>query len=121
MSKDLEMWVCSPRTVVRNLIHARDIPKEKFEGKSRTVNLPGITVTISEMLDALKEIGGEETLKLIEEKRLDTIQRIVSSWPTRLDTSWAKSLGFADDGPFTQTLQDYIEDYGIKKSEHQTW
>ena len=120
MSKDLEMWVCSPRTVVRNLIHARDIPKEKFEGKSRTVNLPGITVTINEMLAALKEIGGEETLMLIEEKQDEMIQRIVSSWPARLDTSWAKSLGFADDRPFTLTLQDYIEDYGIKKSEHQT-
>ena len=111
------MWICSPRTVVRNLIHARDIPKEKFEGKSRTVNLPGMTVSINEMLDALKEIGGEEVLKLIEEKQDENIQRIVLSWPARLDTSWAKSLGFADDGPFTQTLQDYIEDYGRRESE----
>ena len=111
------MWVCSPRTVVQNLIHARDIPKDKFEGKSRAVNLPGVTVTIKEMLNALKEIGGEATVKLVEEKQDATIQKIVSSWPARLDPSWAKSLGFADDGPFTQTLQDYIEDYGIEKSE----
>ncbi len=116
VAKDLEMWVCSPRTVVRNLIRARDIPKEKFEGKSRTVNLPGVTVTINKMLDALKEIGGEETLKLVEHKQDETIQRIVSSWPARLDTSWAKSLGYADDGPFVQTLQDYIQDYGTKKA-----
>ena len=110
------MWVCSPRTVVQNLIHARDIPKERFNGRSRTVNLPGVTVTIDEMLDTLEAVGGKDTLKLVEEKRDETIQRIVSSWPARLDTSWAKSLGFANDGPFTQTLQDYIQDYVTKRT-----
>lgn len=110
------MWVCSPRTVVRNLIHARSIPKEKFKGKMRIVNLPGVTVTVNEMLDALEAVGGKDTLKLVEEKRDETIQRIVSSWPARLDTSWAKSLGFENDGPFTQTLQDYIQDYGTKRT-----
>lgn len=102
--------------MVQDLIRARDIPKEIFEGTSRIVNLPGITVTIKKILDALKAIGGEETLQLIEYKQDETIQRIVSSSPARLDTSWAQFLGFADDGPFVQTLQEYIQDYGTKKA-----
>lgn len=112
------MWVCSHGTVVRNLIHAQDIPKEKFERTLRTVHLPGITVTISEMLDVLEATGGKETLQLVQYKQVETIQRIVLSWPARLDPSWAKSLGFAVDGPFVQTLRDYVHDNGTKKARY---
>ena len=115
VSKDLEIWICSPRTVVKNLILARDIPKEKFPG-TRIVNIPGVTVTVREMLEALKAVGGDEAVKLVEEKRDDTIEKIVLSWPTRLDISRARALGFAEDGTLTNTLQEYIEDYGGKTS-----
>lgn len=45
VSRDLKMWVCSPETVVRNLVLVKDVPKDKF-GSNRTVNLPGITITV---------------------------------------------------------------------------
>ena len=115
VSKDLEIWICSPRTVVKNLIIARDIPKEKFPG-TRLVNIPGVTVTIREMLEALKAVGGDEALKLVEEKRDDATEKIVLSWPTRLDISRAKALGFVEDGTLTNTLKEYIDDYGGKIS-----
>ena len=78
--------------MVKNLILARDIPKEKFPG-TRIVNIPGVTVTIHEMLDALRSVGGDEALELVEEKRDDATEKIVLSWPTRLDISRAKALG----------------------------
>ena len=109
VSKDLEIWICSPRTVVKNLIIARDVPKEKLSG-SRIVNLPGVTVTVREMLDALKAVGGDEALRLVEEKREEATEKIVLSWPTRVDTSRAKALGFAEDGTLTNTLKEYIDD-----------
>ena len=97
--------------MVKNLIIARDIPREKFPG-TRIVNIPGVTVTIHEMLDALKAVGGDEVLKLVEEKRDKATEKIVLSWPTRLDISRAKALGFAEDGTLTNTLQEYINEYG---------
>ena len=100
---------------MKNLILARDIPKEKFSG-TRVVNIPGVTVTIREMLDALKAVGGEQAMKLVEEKRDEATERIVQSWPTRLDISRAKTLGFAEDGTLTNTLQEYINDYVTKTS-----
>ena len=112
VSKDLEIWIASPRTVVRNLILAKDIPKERYAGSSRTVNLPGITVTVDEMLKALEKVGGQKALDLVEERIDEATETIVKSWPTRLDTSLAKSLGFVDDHPLEQTLQEYLEDYG---------
>lgn len=113
VSKDLEIWICSPRTVVKNLILARDISKERFPG-TRIVNIPGVTVTVREMLDALKAVGGDEAIKLVEEKRDEATEKIVLSWPTRVDISRAKALGFAEDGTLTNTLQEYIDDYGSK-------
>lgn len=64
------------------------------------------------MLDALKAVGGEEALKLVEEKRDEATEKIVLSWPTRINVSRAKKLGFADDGSLENTLQEYIQDYG---------
>lgn len=117
VSKELEIWIASPRTVVRNLILAKDIPTERYAGRSRTVNLPGITVTVNEMLKALEKVGGQKALDLVEQRIDEVTETIVKSWPTRLDTSLAKSLGFVDDHPLEQTLQEYLEDYGTRSCE----
>ncbi|MCJ1397131.1 hypothetical protein MMC11_000323 [Xylographa trunciseda] len=112
VAPDFEIWVCSTRTLIKNLIYAWQIPKEKFPSNSRIVNLPGITVTSAQMLDALKDVAGEETVRLVEEKRDPVIEKLVYSWPARFDTALAKSLGFSPDGTLQQILDEYIEDYG---------
>lgn len=94
---------------------ARHIAKEAF-GRSRIVNLPGITVTVHEMLEALQAVGGEDAVKLVEERRDEATEKIVETWPPRFDTSRAHSLGFALDGSLTETVQQYIEDYGDSKA-----
>ena len=75
------------------------------------MNLPGITVSVEDMLQALKQVSCEDTLKLIEEKKDDTTERIVVSWPTHFDTSKATQLGFLNDGSLIQALKDYIQDH----------
>lgn len=69
--------------MVKNLIHARDIETAAYGGGSRVVNLPGVTVTIHEMLEALKAVGGQEALDLVEEKTDEPTQKIVESWPAK--------------------------------------
>ena len=97
--------------MVKNLILAGQLPADRFEGKSRIVNLPGSKVSVQDMLDALKEVGGDEALALVKEERDDKVQTIVDGWPTRLETSKAKSLGFAHDGSLEQSLKEYLEDH----------
>ncbi|PGH04509.1 hypothetical protein GX51_03501 [Blastomyces parvus] len=96
VKKETELWICSPYTVVKNLIHAKDVPKEAF-GDSRSVNLPGIKVSVQEMLDVLEEVGGREKRALVEEKYDADIDRIVQGWSPNFDIAWAKSLGFHED------------------------
>lgn len=97
--------------MVKNLVLAIRIPKEKF-GASRIVNLPGITVNVEGMLETLWMVGGEGAVRLVDERRDEAIEKIVDSWATRFDVARAESLGFADDGPLIDTVRAYIEDYG---------
>ena len=116
VNRELEMWICSPRTVVRNMIHALDVLAQSFDGATRVVNLPGVTVTVMEMLEALSLVGGEDKLKFVEEKMDPNVRNIVANWPSRFDTRWAKKLGFVDDGTLVDTVKAYLEDYGSKAS-----
>ncbi|KAJ6120811.1 hypothetical protein N7523_005091 [Penicillium sp. IBT 18751x] len=106
VGKDTEMWICSPHTIIKNLIHARDIPKEAF-GESRSVNLPGLKVSVQEMLDALEEIGGKERRALVEEKYDAATDKIVQSWTPQFSTDRAFKLGFSADIPVKENIRQF--------------
>ncbi|KAK1706255.1 NAD dependent epimerase/dehydratase [Colletotrichum lupini] len=108
VSRDLEVWVCSPATVVKNLVKVKDVPKEKF-GESRVVNLPGITVTVQEILDAVEKVGGKESLALIEEKKDAAILAIVETWAARFDVSRAYGLGLEPDGTILEAVEAFAK------------
>ncbi|MBS9425009.1 D-erythronate dehydrogenase [Photorhabdus caribbeanensis] len=107
VSRDLTLWLSSPETVIRNFIHAVQIPAEKF-GHSRTVNLPGISITVQEMIDALAEVAGQKTVDLIRFEPDENINRIVASWPGHFDTSRGLSLGFHADNTFSDAIRAFI-------------
>lgn len=109
---ELEMWVCSPATVVKNLVYVKDIPKEKY-GLSRTVNLPGRTVTVVEILEALEQVGGKEARKLVVEERDPETEKIVDGWPARFDTKLAGEMGFFEDVELSETVRVFAK--GLKK------
>lgn len=114
VSRDQEMCICSPSTVIKNLIIASKIPKEQF-GLSRTVILPGIKVSVQQMLDALEEVGGTAALNLIDEQVDEATNRIVASWPAEFDTSRAAALGFEPDISLLENVQQYCRQY-IKRN-----
>lgn len=100
---------------MKNLIWAGGLSEEQYGDGSRVINLPGVTVSIRLMLEALNAIGGQEALDLVVEKKDEATERIVKSWPVQFDTSKALKMGFAPDGTLEQTLKDYITDYGIRQ------
>ncbi|EKT53073.1 D-erythronate dehydrogenase [Providencia sneebia] len=114
VSPDLALWLSSPETVVSNFIYAAGIPAEKL-GKSRTVNLPGITVTVKEMIDELREEAGQKTVDLIRFEPDEAINRIVASRPSKFDIRRALDLGFSADGSFGDAIRSFITHHGTQK------
>jgi D-erythronate 2-dehydrogenase len=109
VERDAEMYILSPRRVVEALIHAFELPAEAF-GMARMLALPGITVSIGAMADALAEIGGEHVVRRIRWQPDPVIQKIVAGWPARFDARCARAMGFKADASIGEIVRAHLED-----------
>ncbi|KAL4907998.1 hypothetical protein BDW74DRAFT_189322 [Aspergillus multicolor] len=105
--RSFKSWLCSPKTLVHNLILTLSLPADSLPSHIRQINVPGICVTVQEMMDALAKIGGEDKLALLKEKEDPILRPILDSWPTRFDNSQAISLGMKRDSSFEEAVKDY--------------
>lgn len=106
VGREVPLWLSSPSAAVENLHHAHLVPAEKISGH-RTFNLPGITATVGEMIDALGRAAGPEAVARIRFEPDATIARIVTSWPGRFDTVRARALGFGGDRDIDAIIAAY--------------
>jgi nucleoside-diphosphate-sugar epimerase len=109
VSPDTVMALASPRRIVAGLLHAHDLPGAAF-GESRSLQLPGFSVTVGEMAAAVRRAGGEEAYARIRWQPDPQIQRIISGWPQRLLAPRAEALGFAPDSGIDEAIRAFIED-----------
>ncbi|WP_280565229.1 D-erythronate dehydrogenase [Chromohalobacter sp. 48-RD10] len=107
---ELPLWLSSPRAVVGNLRHALQLDGDAL-GEWRTLNLPGITVTVTQLLDALERQAGVEKRALVSFEPDAAIDKIVASWPGELDIARPLSLGFQADDDVDAVIRAYREDY----------
>ncbi len=106
--EDTRLWIASPDTVVANLVHAAALSREVRP----PVNLPGMSVTVAQMLDSLARIGGAEARALVHMRRDPRIEAIVCSWPGDFDTARAESLGFRSDKGFDAAVEQHLRTLG---------
>ncbi len=99
----------SPRSAVNFLLHTASLDGNKV-GPRRNITLPGVGVTVAEMIEALRDIAGEKTVQLIRDEPDAAIWTIVQNWPTRFDARRGRDLGFAADNDFHAIIQAHIED-----------
>lgn len=101
------MWLSSPRIAIENLIHSHELDSDSL-GTNRALSLPGLTVTVAEMLAALALVAGESVAARVHFRRDEKIERLVSSWPGALDTTRASALGFSVDANFSDIVRAHI-------------
>ncbi|KAG0647772.1 D-erythronate dehydrogenase [Hyphodiscus hymeniophilus] len=106
--RSFRSWLCSPKTLAENLVYALSVDLAKLEKHKRVVNMPGIGVTVQEMMDALASVAGNDKLELLKEERDPDMERILRSWGTDFDNKLAYNLGFKEDVSFEQAVRDYI-------------
>ncbi|MBE9062802.1 D-erythronate dehydrogenase [cf. Phormidesmis sp. LEGE 11477] len=108
----LSLWLSSPTAVVNNLIHALTLSADQFT-YSRTLNLPGITVTVESMIDALEAVAGKAVTSHIRYQPDPAISNIVASWPSQFDVERAIALGFERDRTFQDIIRSFIAETDI--------
>lgn len=112
VTPETPVYITSPRRVLDAMLHGMTLDAERL-GQSRTIPLPGLTVTIAEMVEALERVAGPAAGELIEWREDAEIQRIVASWPSRVEASRAAELGFHADGDIESIIRAHVEDEGI--------
>ncbi|GAA5168818.1 D-erythronate dehydrogenase [Ornithinimicrobium tianjinense] len=107
---ETRMWLSSPDVAVRNLVHALEVDGDQI-GPWRTLNLPGITVTVSQMLESLERVGGQQARALVTEVPDQRINDIVGSWPGDFDVERPLALGFQRDETFDAVVTQYRNEF----------
>ncbi|KAJ5684084.1 uncharacterized protein N7477_000429 [Penicillium maclennaniae] len=105
--RSFKSWLCSPKTLVYNLLVTFRLPGDSVPPHIRQINVPGICVTVQGMMDALEKVAGKDKLALLREKEDPALVPILKSWPTQFDNTQAISLGMKRDESFEQTVLDY--------------
>jgi nucleoside-diphosphate-sugar epimerase len=101
------VWILSPRRVVEAFLHAHDLPASAWPSE-RVVNLPGITLTVREMIEAMRRVAGDEAAARVRFVPDARIQGIVKTWPVRFRTARALQMGFRPDDDFESIVRDHL-------------
>ena len=109
VSTDLRIWLLSPRYAIESLISGHDLHSSAL-GLNKSINLPGVSVSVGEMIEALCKVAGEEVASRISMEPDAKVEAIVKSWPGSWDVSRAAGLGLKADPNFESIVQAYIED-----------
>lgn len=72
--------------------------------------MPGLSVTVADMVTALQRVAGEWPLQHLHWEPDADIQRIISSWPGAFTSVRAQRLGFRADASMDDIIRAFIED-----------
>ncbi len=101
--------VSSPALTVRGLITVFEASREAFVGRT-ALNLPGLNVSVQQMLDALAAVAGPEVRALVRFERDERIAGIVANWPSGASAQRAAALGLLPEKSFEDIIRQYIAD-----------
>lgn len=107
VSTDVRHWHASPAAAAAFLRHAALIDLEKV-GTRRALNLPGVSCTVEEQIEALRDIAGNDVVALIKPEPDDAVAKIVAGWPRDFAPDRALSLGFKAESNFHEIINTYI-------------
>jgi nucleoside-diphosphate-sugar epimerase len=106
VSPDMVVAVSSPQRAIEGLITAAETSADAW-GSRTALNMPALTVRVSEMLDALEEAGGKAARERVTVLEDATIARMVVGWPASVSSTRARRLGLSADADFLSIIHQY--------------
>jgi nucleoside-diphosphate-sugar epimerase len=99
----------STASAVKGLVALAEASTDALGGRT-AFNLPALTVSVNEMLDALEAVAGKSARALVRFEPDAAIMRIVSTWPPVIDSARAQRLGLTADPDFISIVRAYMSD-----------
>jgi len=109
VSPEVSHPVSSPARTVQGLIAVYEASREAFVGRT-ALNLPGLNVTVQQMLDALAAVAGPAVRARVRFERDERIAGIVANWPRGAAPGRAAGLGLRPEANFEDIIRQYIAD-----------
>ena len=106
---DTRVALSSPANTVAGIVAVMEASREAFGGRT-ALNLPALTVSVREMLQALDDLAGPAPLALITHRPDEAVARIVAGWPARFESERTARLGLQADADFASVLRQYVAD-----------
>jgi nucleoside-diphosphate-sugar epimerase len=106
---DSQVALSSPANTVAGIVAVMEASREAFGGRT-ALNLPALTVSVREMLQALEDLAGPAAMALITHRPDEAVARIVSAWPARFESQRTGRLGLKADADFASVLRQYVAD-----------
>ena len=102
-------WFASPRAAVGFLRHAAIVDTAPMDQR-RSLNMPGLSATVAEQIEALRRVAGQKAVDLIQISPDPDIAVIVEAWARAFNPVRARSMGFTADTSFDAIIQAHIAD-----------
>nr|WP_306266124.1 D-erythronate dehydrogenase [Pararhizobium sp. IMCC3301] len=109
VSDSVRHWHASPRSAIGFLIHAAQLDTALL-GSRRALNMPGVSCTVAEQIEALRQVAGADAVALIRREPDAAIMKIVENWPRNFAPQRALDLGFTAETGFEEIIRIYIAD-----------
>ena len=105
----LRHWFASPRAAIGFLRHAAVVDTAPLEQR-RSLNMPGLSATVAEEIEALRRVAGQKAVDLIRLEPDAAIAKIVEAWAQGFDPVRSRTMGFTADASFDAIIQAHIAD-----------
>lgn len=107
----LRLALSSPRRTIEGILRVAAAERGTGQGEldgPLPVNLPGLSVSVAEMLATLREVAGDTVADRVTVAPDPAIEAIVGSWPAVFDHGRAAALGLRPDADFAAVLRDHL-------------
>jgi len=108
---EFELLVIGAETAIECLISLHNLGRAHL-GAICTVNLPGLTVTVEQMLATLESYLGPSVRDNVRFEINSSIERLLSGWPTQWSGEQATMLGLPQDVSLSRIIQKYLIERG---------
>lgn len=106
VARSTRLHLAAPGTAIASVRHALSLEQDRL-GDEITITLPGLSVTVEEMIEALERTAGTDATSRITERHDPAIAAIVSTWPGRVEAPRAESLGFRADSSVDDLIREH--------------